>query len=61
MLVRKGVLKHSAHEVDEFISTIFLHPKKDGSYHMILNLKALNQFVGYHTIFKWTLYGQLCK
>ena len=37
MLLHKGVIKHSVHEEGEFISSMFLRPKKDGSYRMILN------------------------
>ena len=36
-LVRKGVLFKSSHEEGEFLSTIFLISKKDGTYRMILN------------------------
>ena len=36
------------HEPGEFISTIFVRPKKDGSYRSILNLKQLNNFVTNH-------------
>ena len=36
------------HERDEFIPTIFLRPKKDGTHCMILNLKSLNKYVTYH-------------
>ena len=35
-------------EQGEYISTFFVHPKKDGNYRMILNLKQLNSFVEYH-------------
>ena len=48
MLLQKGAIKHSVHEEGGFISPIFLRPKKDGSYLMILNLKSLNQYVSYH-------------
>ena len=47
-LLLKGVIAHSVHEEGEFISSIFVRPKKDGSYRMILNLKSLNQYVEYH-------------
>ena len=47
-LVFKGVLLKSSHEEGEFLSTIFLRPKKDGTHRMILNLKKLNKFVAYH-------------
>ena len=30
------------------MSTIFVRPKKDGSYRLILNLKPLNEFVSYY-------------
>ena len=47
-LLLKGVIAHSVHEEGEFISSIFVRPKKDGAYRMILNLKSLNQYVEYH-------------
>ena len=46
-LIQKGVIIPSVHEEGEFISTIFLHSKKDGSYRTILNLKQFNGFVQY--------------
>ena len=36
------------HVPDGFISNIFIHPKKDGAFRKILNLKPLNEFVHYH-------------
>jgi len=32
----------------EYISSIFVRPKKNGEYRMILNLKGLNEYVEYH-------------
>ena len=32
----------------EFISTVFIQPKKDGSHQLILNLKKLTEYVTYH-------------
>ena len=46
-LLLKGVIAHPVHEEGEFISSMFVRPKKDGSYRMILNLKSLNQYVEY--------------
>ena len=43
-----GVLKEVEHHPDEFLSPIFLVPKKDGEYRMILNLKTLNESITYH-------------
>lgn len=47
-LLDKGVIKPSCHESGEFVSPIFLRPKPDGTYRMILNLRAFNEFVQYH-------------
>ena len=46
-LLKKEVIVESAFEPGQVISPIFLRPKKDGSYRMILNLKALNERVEY--------------
>ena len=46
-LLNKGVIVESTHESNEYISPIFLRPKKDGSHRLILNLKCLNQSVTY--------------
>ena len=47
-LLHKGVIKPSIHEEGETISPIFVRPKKDGTYRLILNLKQLNEYVEYH-------------
>eukprot|EP00794_Sanderia_malayensis_P012487 gene12487-13770_t len=44
-LLQKNVIKESLHEPGEFISPIFLRPKSDGSFRLILNLKKLNKFM----------------
>lgn len=41
-LLGKGVIIATGHEKGHFISPIFLRPKKDGSFRLILNLKSLN-------------------
>ena len=47
-LLLKGVLRESHSETGQFVSTIFLRPKNDGSFRMILNLKQFNEWVEYH-------------
>ena len=44
-LITKGVIVRSSSEKGDFVSTIFLRPKKDGSHCTILNLKQFNEFV----------------
>ena len=46
-LLRKGVIKECQHEQGQFISPIFLTPKSDGSFRLILNLKKLNEHMSY--------------
>ena len=47
-LLEKGVIEESWDQKDQFISNIFLRPKKDGSFRMILNMKELNESLEYH-------------
>ena len=47
-LLAKRVIIPAAQETGEFVSTIFLRPKKDGTHRTILNLKALNEYIAYH-------------
>ena len=44
-LKQKIVKKEVHHEYEEFICPIFVSPKKDGIYKLILNLKDLNQYI----------------
>ena len=60
-LLSKGVITESVLERDEFISTIFLRPKKNGRHRMILNLKSLNQYVTYYHFKMDILSTQLSK
>ena len=45
---------------DDFVSNVFLWPKKGGSYHMILNLKKFNDFVQYEH-FKMETLDHICE
>ena len=47
-LLTKGVIEPSKPSDGDFISTIFVRPKKDGSHRLILKLKPLNEFVAYY-------------
>lgn len=42
-LLDKQVIRECKHERGEFISPVFLRPKKNGKYRLILNLKKLNK------------------
>ena len=46
-LLRKGVIKESQHEEGQYIPLIFLTPKSDGAFSMILNFKKLNVHMPY--------------
>ena len=52
-LLNKGVIKVVDHCAGEFVSNVFVRPKKDGKFRMILNLCDLNLNVVYHK-FKMT-------
>ena len=47
IFLEKGITIESSHEPDQFVSTVFLREKKDGTFRMILNLKELNRWVTY--------------
>lgn len=46
-LLSKDIICKSTKEPNDFISTLFTRPKKDGSRRMILNLKKLNENIIY--------------
>ena len=41
----KGIIVESEHEPGEILSNIFIRPKQDGKYRLILNLSRLNEHV----------------
>jgi hypothetical protein len=48
-MLSKGIIEHATEKDDnEYISIIFVRPKKNGKYRVILNLTQLNRFVEYH-------------
>ncbi|CAC5367588.1 unnamed protein product [Mytilus coruscus] len=47
-LLAKGTIKEVDSLENQFISNIFLVPKKDGSSRPVINLKNVNNFVAYH-------------
>ena len=44
-LLKKGVIVRSPQDGQGYFSNIFIHPKKDGSYRMNLNLKKFSTSV----------------
>ena len=44
-LLLKRIIKPSIHEIDEFVSPIFITHKSDGGIRIILNLKELNKAI----------------
>ena len=47
-LLKKGIITKVKSQEVQYVSNIFLRPKKDGSFRMILNLTDLNEVVEYH-------------
>ena len=47
-LQQTGVIKQCLRENGDFVSNVFVRPKKDGKYRMILNLKRVNSHMVYY-------------
>ena len=47
-MLNKNIVKVAITQPGQIISSIFLRPKKDGTYRLILNLKKFNESVEYH-------------
>ena len=47
-LIQKGVIMKVKCSPGQIVSGIFLIPKKDGTFRLILNLKSFNEFVTHH-------------
>ena len=47
-LFTKGIVSVTREQSGQVIPDIFLHPKKDGTHRLILNLKRFNETVEYH-------------
>ena len=47
-LVEKGIITKKSPIPGQIVSSIFLRPKKDGSYRLILNLKRFNEAVSHY-------------
>ena len=43
IFLEKGIIIESSHEFGQFVSTVFLREKKDGTFRIIFNLKELNK------------------
>ena len=60
LLAKGAIREYDSVQPGDFVSTVFLRPKKDGGYHMILNLKDFNQFVEYNH-FKMETLKDICN
>ena len=46
--LERGIIEKTTHSTGEYISNVYIRPKKGGSHRLILNLKQLNRSVEYH-------------
>ena len=47
-MLQKGAIRHASFNSKQFISNLFIIPKKSGDLRPVINLKSLNEFVQYH-------------
>ena len=47
-LIQKGVIMKVKYAPGQIVSGIFLLPKKDGTFRLLLNVKSFNEFVTHH-------------
>ena len=59
-LLKKGAIEKAEVTKGQFISSLFLVPKKEGGTRPVINLKPLNQYIPYHK-FRLETIGQLRK
>ena len=58
-LLNKGVITKVDHCPGQFVSNVFVRPKRDGNFRMILNLCGLNEAVVYHKFKMSTLHSAI--
>ena len=56
-LIQKGIIMKVKYSPGQIVLGMFLLPKKDGTFRLILNLKSFNEFVSI-IILRWTLFRQ---
>ena len=47
LLAKGAIMQCDSINENDFVSMVFLHPKKDGGFRMILNLKGFNEYIEY--------------
>ena len=47
-MLQKGAIRRASFNPRQFISNLFIIPKKSGDLRPVINLKPLNEFVQYH-------------